>query len=433
MHLQEKKSFFRSPHYFKVIFRFFPLYSFLVILFIGTLSAGILSTTIHPVFAEADIIPADSISEKTNTFGSNIGNNNFIVNFFSDSEFSDATVRFEKPYENVSLVFVLSFENKVLKSETFSLDSVKEGQEITKVVLWGLEENFKKGIDSKKNRESYTAQLFVKTGNEILDSEKESFSYQNPVLSNLKLVDFSADAEKASILLTPITRTSLGNMQLPEPGMLDLDLKLLSGEEVVYSNKQENLPVTNTFYNATYWPLLLEKDKNYTALLKIHSHSPDLTTAYRSEFKAKEKVEIIDRDVDVDEYGASVTLLGRSQVPFDGIIKVVLTPREGKAQVFEETADILTAGKEDTVGIIWQGVPRGDYNVKVYALNLEGEILDSYETVLRVFEPVAESTPAEDSPGPGFFAILGVFLLSVILSHRKREKSRRKDRSKGQR
>ena len=99
-------------------------------------------------------------------------------------------------------------------------------------------------------------------------------------------------------------------------------------------------------------------------------------------------MEILDTDIDVDEYGASVTIVGKSQVPFDGIIRVVLTPEGGDVQVFEETADILTAGKEDTVGIIWQGVPRGDYNVKIDVLNLEGEVLDSHETVLRVFEPV---------------------------------------------
>lgn len=444
MRLQEKKSSFKNLNFFKVIFRFFSLYSILVILFIGILSASMLSSTIHPVFAEENkenITPEESITEKNNDFGNyiknniknNIENNNFIVDFFSDPEFSDATVRFEKPYENISLVFVLSSENRVLKSETFSIGPVNENQEVTKVVFWGLDESFEKGIDSRKNKESYTAQLFVKTGNEVLDSERKSFLYQNPVLSYFKLVDFSADSEKASVLLTPMTRTSLGNMQLPEPSMLDLDLKLLSGAEVVYSNKQGNIPVANTFYNATYWPLLLKKDQYYTALLKIHSHSPDLTTAYRSEFKAKEKVEILDRDVDVDEYGASVTVLGRSQVPFDGIIRVVLTPREGKAQVFEETADILTAGKEDTVGIIWQGVPKGDYVVKIYALNLKGEILDSYETVLRVFEPVAESTPAQDSPALGLFTALGVFLLPAILLQRKREKSRRKDRGKGQR
>ena len=71
--------------------------------------------------------------------------------------------------------------------------------------------------------------------------------------------------------------------------------------------------------------------------------------------------------------GASVTIIGRSQVPFDGIIRVVLTSEEGRVQAFEETADLLTAGKEDTIGIIWRS-PEGDYNVKIYVLNQEGEI-----------------------------------------------------------
>jgi len=91
-------------------------------------------------------------------------------------------------------------------------------------------------------------------------------------------------------------------------------------------------------------------------------------------------------------------------------------------QVFEETADILTSGKEDTVGIIWQGVQKGDYNVKIYVLNSEGEILDSHETVLRVFEPVAEATPVEESPASSFFAVLGIFLCTEILSERKGNK-----------
>src|SRR5690606_32644817 len=149
-------------------------------------------------------------------------------------------------------------------------------------------------------------------------------------LSKLKLVDFSADSEKASILMTLASPAGFGSMQLPEPSMIDLDLKLLSGTEIIYSEKQKNIPVTNTYYNATYWPFLLKKDKNYTALLKVHSHSPDLTTAYRSNFMAEEKVEIIDQEIDVDEYGASVTIIGRSQVPFDGIIRVVLTSEEGR-------------------------------------------------------------------------------------------------------
>ncbi len=341
--------------------------------------------------------------------------NVFITEFYSDHNFSDATIWFEKPLENVSLVFTLSSGNQLLKSETFILAPVKKGQEITKILLWGLAEDY------GEDRKSYTAQLFVKNGSETIDSRKVSFSYRNPTLSKLKVVDFSADSEKASALLTPTSNTGFGSVQLPEPSMIDFDLKLLSGADILYSDKQENIPIINTYYNVTYWPLLLENDKNYTALLKVHSHSPDISTAYRSDFRAEEKVEIIDRDIDVDEYGASVTVIGKSQVPYDGIIRVVLSPAGGKAQVFEETADILTAGKEDTVGIIWQGVPKGDYNVKIYVLNREGKILDSHETVLRVFEPVVQAEPIEKSSMLSFFAILGIFLCAGVLSGRIRQ------------
>lgn len=52
MHLQEKKSSFKNLNFFTVIFRSFSLNSLLVILLIGILSVSMLSSTIHPVFAE---------------------------------------------------------------------------------------------------------------------------------------------------------------------------------------------------------------------------------------------------------------------------------------------------------------------------------------------------------------------------------------------
>ncbi|MCO5384302.1 MAG: hypothetical protein NHB15_21450 [Methanosarcina barkeri] len=348
-----------------------------------------------------------------------IPGNVVITDFFSDHDLSDATIRFEQPLENTSLVFTLRSEKKLLKSKTFLLGSVEKGQEVKKVLFWKLEEGFGKNRDSEEDRDSYTAQIFVKNGSENLASRELSFSYRNPALSKLKLVDFSADSEKASVLMTLTSPASFGSVQMPEPGMIDLDLKLLSGTEIVYSESQKNIPVTDAYYKPIQWPFLLEKGRKYTALLKVHSHSPDITTAYRSDFTAEEKVEILDPDIDVDEYGASITIAGKSQVPFNGVIRVVLTPEEGKVQVFEETADILTAGKQDTVGIIWQGVPKGDYNVKIYVLNLEGKILDSHETVLRVFEPIAEVSPVEESPAFGFLAALGIFLSSGILLEKK--------------
>lgn len=391
MSLPEKKNYLKQREF---TFRLFSLILFLIFLCV---QASPVSGAVSGTIAGED------------------SENRIIIDFFSDHDLSDATVRFEQPFENISLVFTLSSGKEILKSETFNLGSVHEGQEITEVFFWGLEEDF------GKDRDSYTAQLLIKDGSQTIESRKLSFSYRNPHLSNLKVVDFSADSEKASILITLTSSANLRLLQVPEPGMADLDLKLLSGTDIIYSENLENVPVTDAYYKAMYWPFLLEKDRNYMALLKVRSHSPALTTAYTSKFRAEEKVEILDADIDVDEYGASVTVVGKSQVPFNGIIRVVLTPEKGEVQVFEETADILTAGKEDTVGIIWQGVPRGDYNVKVYAVNLEGEVLDSHETVLRVFEPVAEINPSEESPAFSFQVALGIFLCFAVLRGRKRK------------
>lgn len=389
--LPEKKSFLKKRRF---TFRLFSLIAFLTIF----------CAQINPVYGTVSGITA---SEEESVA---------IIDFFSDRDLSDATVRFEQSLENISLVFTLNSGKEILKSETFQLGPVEEGQEVTKVLFWGLPEDF------GKDRDSYTAQLFVNDGNQMLKTRKLSFPYRKPYLSNLKVVDFSADSEKASILITLANSANLGFVQVPEPGMVDLDLKLLSGTDVIYSESLENVPVTDAYYKAMNWPFLLEKDKDYTALLKVRSHSPALTTAYISEFRAKEKVEILDMDVDVDEYGASVTVVGKSQVPFNGIVRVVLTSEEGDVQVFEEIADILTAGKEDTVGIIWQGVPKGDYNVKIYAVNLDGKVLDSHETVLRIFEPVTEINSPEESPAFNFQAAFGIFLCFVVLLGRKERK-----------
>lgn len=362
------------------------------------------------IFLIALCIQVNSVSASSNEAIQGKGNVS-IIDFFSDHNLSDATVRFEQPLENVSLVFTLRSESKGFRSKTFPLGHVEKGQVITKVLFWEI------GEDLGRNRESYTAQLFVMSGREILDSRNLSFPYRSPVLSKLKLIDFSADSEKASVLITLTSSANLRSIQVAEPIVIDLDLRLLSDTDVVYSENQENIPVMDAYYKPIYWPILLENGRNYMALLKVHSHSSDITTAYRSDFRAEEKVEIVDKDVRVDEYGASVTVIGKSQVPFDGIIRVVLTPKEGEVRVFEETADILTVGKEDTLGIVWQGIPKGDYNVKIYALDLNGKVLDSYETGLRVLEPAAEPTPVEESPAFSFLTALGIFLsLGIFMS-----------------
>ncbi|WP_269848656.1 hypothetical protein [Methanosarcina horonobensis] len=174
-------------------------------------------------------------------------------------------------------------------------------------------------------------------------------------------MDFSADSEKASVLIDLISSANLRLVQMPEPGMVDLDLKLLSGTDIIYTESLENIPVTDAYYKAMNWPFLLEKDRNYTALLKVHSHSPDLTTAYISEFRAEEKVEILDTDIDVDEYGASVTVVGKSQVPFNGVIRLFLLLKKERFRFLKKLQTSLPQEKK----IPWELSGRGSPGVTI--------------------------------------------------------------------
>ena len=127
MNLPEKKSSFKHTG---VIFHFFSILLFLTVV----------CTEISPAFAGTD-----GTAPEEERQGDAV-----ITDFFSDHELSDATVRFEQPLENVSLVFTLSSGKKLLKSETFLLGPVEKGQEVTKVLFWGLEEGFGKNRDSEK-------------------------------------------------------------------------------------------------------------------------------------------------------------------------------------------------------------------------------------------------------------------------------------------
>ncbi|WP_269848655.1 hypothetical protein [Methanosarcina horonobensis] len=143
MSLPEKKNCLKQKEY---IFRLFSL----------TLILTFFCSQITPVYGAVNWTAAGEESE-----------NKIILDFFSDHDLSDTTVRFEEPHENASLVFTLSSGEEILKSETFVLGPIQAGQKITKILFWGLEEDF------GKDRDSYTAQLFVKEGSKTLETQKK--------------------------------------------------------------------------------------------------------------------------------------------------------------------------------------------------------------------------------------------------------------------
>lgn len=318
-----------------------------------------------------------------------------VIDFFSDEKLCDATIHFNEPADDVILVFEMLYRGDVVESRTVKLGSVPAG-DITKIIFWEkkLQENY------------YTANVSVYGSGKLLTRGSYQFTHNTVAMPRFKIVDFSADSSKSSLLVSP---GSINN-----PGVADIDIKLFKDSDLVYSNSNDNVAILATKVMDTKWPILLKSGSDYIAVARVHSHDPDITTSYLSKFTALEDVEIIDADVELDEYGASISMVGMSQVPFVGMVRIVLSGN-GEPMVFEEETEILTLGREDTVGIMWDGIPGGDYNVNVDILTNKDVVLDSYETVIRVPEPfVVDVEPEEETPGFGVIGGLAV-LVSVGL------------------
>jgi len=323
-----------------------------------------------------------------------------IVDIFSDDKLCDATLRFNEPVESVTLVFEMLYHGEVVESKNVELGALPAG-EITRIVFWD---------NNKLEYNYYNTTVSAYVGNELVASASYPFSYNTIALLRLKIMGFSADSSKASIIASPTS--------IYKPGVADIGIKLLKGDEVIYTETMDNVAIMQSREFRINWPLLLESDSRYTAMLRVHSHDPDITASYLYDFTASEDVEIIDDDVDVDEYGASVDIIGRSQVPFYGTVLVELE-KDGEKIVFEEESEILINNKDDTIGIVWDGLPGGEYNVDIYVLTREGTVLDSYETVVRLPEPIIVETDAgKDTPGFGSFS--GLVVLAVAGLFRRR-------------
>ena len=316
-----------------------------------------------------------------------------IVDVFSEEKLFDTTIRFNEPVENVKLVFEMRHQEELVDSITLNIGSVPAG-EVTKIVFWGeneLEYNY------------YNTTVSVYVSNEFAASASYPFIYNTIALPRFRVMDFSADSSKALIVISPTS--------IYKPGVVDIVVKLLKGDEVVYTETMDNVAILQSKEIQINWPVLLESKSHYTATLLTYSHDPDITVSYLSDFTASEDVDISDDEVDVDEFGASVDIIGMSQVPFTGTVLIELE-KDGEKIVFEEESEILINNKDDTIGIVWNDLQGGEYDVNIYVLTPERTVLDTYETIIRLPEPIILETEAETN-APGFGCVSGLAVLAI--------------------
>lgn len=322
-----------------------------------------------------------------------------IIDFFSDFTSSDVTINSTSDIQGKA-VFELSYAGSPMESHEVPID-LKAGDSATKVILW----------ENKPQHDYYTAKVSIFDSSRLLSSASYQVSYGTVSLPSFHVVDFSSTNTGVQLLLRPFNPTSV-----------DIKIELLDNNDIVYSNLKENVYLTLNQEVRMTWPFLLTGNKKYSVRVKIYTkrlNAPPLINTYVSHFTATDDVEILHDDVEVDEYGASVTIRGNSQVPFDGAIVVnAKNKATGETKTYSQALEeILVTGKEDTAGVVWKGLASGTYDVEILAINKENVTVDKYETVMRIPEQPApvETTPANRSPG--FAALLSFIILIAVARH----------------
>ena len=324
-----------------------------------------------------------------------------IISAFSDENSMDLTLRSHDQI-NGSIIFSLAHDNEILESQTIEMDIIPD-KETTRVIFWD-KHHFQFRV--------YDATARVYNNGELAAEAIDSFSYGFETLPRFQIVDLSPTSSGTSVLLTP--------RSVNQPGVADFSFQLIKEGEIIDTQIKENIPVMQTIQVSINWPILLEDHTGYMVRLKSFSHTPKTITTYSTGFTSGQDVEIDETDVDVDDFGVSVTLIGKSQVPFDGIVEVELQQDDTHYKTFSGKPDILTSGRDDTVGIIWDDLDPGAYKVFIKAKTLDGEILDRYETVLLIPEKVNPVSTTEKPKTPGFSAVMDVSMIILTFIFGKR-------------
>lgn len=319
-----------------------------------------------------------------------------ITDFFSDFTSADVTLNSSEDL-NGDAVFELFYAGDVVESHKIPFN-IKANTVISRVIIW----------EKKPEHDYYTAKISIFDEGKLLTDKSYQTSYGTVSLPGFHVVDFTPSNRGIQMILRPFN-----------PSVADIRFELIEDNDMVYTETKDAMPLSIITDIQTTWPFILSNNRQYFVRAKIFTHrlnAPPLVNTYIADFIAKEEVEILRDDVQVDEYGASVTIRGKSQVPFDGFLVVkARNHATNETQVFRaRMEEILITGKEDTAGIVWKGLASGIYDVEILAENQDNVALDKYETVLRIPESSAVVTATPSKAAPGFEAFLLIIIIVFV-------------------
>lgn len=345
-----------------------------------------------------------------------------ITEIYSDLKSFDVTLYSTQQKENltldVSLVRPERGIEEVIATQEFSGGSLPANTKVTKVGLWDIR---------NAERGAYTLKAKLLEQGQILSESEYNFVYGSNSASRLQVNDLVPNSQGISVVLSP-----------KEASLFDIEYMLVDNSNVVYVTKTEKLSLTSApdVFSAN-WGTLLENNKEYVGRVKIRVYSPEKEFITSTEnFTARDDAEIT--DIFEDETGASATVFGRSQVPFEGslvfsVYKLNENSEKGNASLVEsvkERVPVLLDADDETVEVAWsQRLPKGVYRLEIELLGNDGNVIERRETVLEsdlsqasnlssVDNSTSETEASGENGTPGFSVlalISGLVAVSILL------------------
>jgi hypothetical protein len=348
-----------------------------------------------------------------------------ISDLYSDLESFDVTLFSNQPEENLSLEVLLvrieGLNEETLGRQVFSAGSFPANTSVMKVGFW----NFR-----NPERGAYALRAKLLAEEKILSEAKYDFAYGSNSASKLQVNDLVPNSQGISIALSP-----------KEASLFDIEYMLVDNSNVAYFTKTEKLSLTSApdIFSAS-WGTLLENNKEYTGRVKIQVYSPDKEFISSTEnFTARDDAEI--SDIFKDETGASATVFGRSQVPFEGILifsvyELEENSKKGTPRLVESSqarVPVLLNNDDETIEVAWSHrLTKGVYRLEIELLGNDGDVIEQRETILESdlsqasnVSTVNNSTSGtEASSGkriPGFSAAASISGLAAIFIYLRKQ------------
>lgn len=335
-----------------------------------------------------------------------------IVDVYSDIDSTDITIHSGEHYADITLKAELTFKGNILESKQFHIEEISSDTDITKIAFWEIP-NPKEGF--------YRTIMTMSMDGSVLETKYSNFSYGWQAMPGVSIKDVVPDSSGISIILAPYTTTT-GS----KPVLADVEYMLVDGDTVIYRTTDNRVTVEQATPLSKDWNVLLENNHDYSTRVKARISSPkDAVIAQSEDFTSKDDVRIT--ELYRDETGASATVEGYSQVPFDGYVVFTVTKDDTIIEEVREKSPILTNDDDETIEIIWtRKLAAGIYGLSVEVIGNDGDILDEWDTVIESdYDISADATPEPtptETPGFGIvsatFALVSLFILSGRMDRR---------------